>query len=253
MAHNEAIIEEMCYQENSVGYNGLTGTSTSYLWHGEVIARETPSAASSCFDTVNLRLSPVWRGNCHVFAGAASWAWDPCIHTGPGHRRVHALFQLSCHHRDVFTNFKPGAPHFRFSPGDASDVASPVSSPVGRWLDSWRIRGIWLDCLPSYVIRNSLCPQGAVPGKWPLCWCFVAHLTSLGLDLLSSDFFVRVATILLPWTLTVGVFAYFLYITKSHIAPATGGPAVSNPDALGNVLLSFALRFSFSCDDSFRS
>lgn len=45
-------------------------------------------------------------------------------------------FTLSCHHRDVFTNFKPGAPYFRFSPGDASDVASPVSSPVGKGLDS---------------------------------------------------------------------------------------------------------------------
>lgn len=124
---------------------------------------------------------------------------------------------LSCHHRDVFTNFKPGAPYFRFSPGDASDVTSPVSSPVRKGLDSWRIRGIWLDYLPSYVIRNSLCPQGAVPGKWPLCWCFVAHLMSLGLDLLSSDFFVRVATILLPWTLTVGVFAYFYTLLKATL------------------------------------
>ena len=37
---------------------------------------------------------------------------------------------LYCHHWDIFSNFEKGALPFHFALGNASDVASPVSSPI---------------------------------------------------------------------------------------------------------------------------
>lgn len=59
---------------------------------------------------------------------------------------------------------------------------------------------------------------------------------------LLPDFFLRVAAILLPWTLTVVCFAYFFYtLRKATLLLPLVAFVLSNPDALDNVPLSLHL------------